>query len=119
MTSKRTNPEFMNGVPELVILQLLARSPMHGYRLVQSIRLATNESLSFGEGCVYPLLHRLEDEGLLKSREEIVGARTRLVYHITAKGRQQLVEKVSSWSQVVQAVHRVVYGDERGVYELG
>ena len=68
MTRKRTNPDFLNGVPELLLLHLLARRPMYGYELVQAIRQATSGMLEFGEGCVYPILHRLESDGLLGSR---------------------------------------------------
>ena len=52
MSRKRTNPDFLNGVPELLILHLLSGRAMYGYELVQAIRLATNETLEFGEGCV-------------------------------------------------------------------
>ena len=63
MTTKRTNPDFLNGVPELLILSLLARRPMYGYELVQAIRQSTQGTLEFGEGCVYPVLHRLGGGG--------------------------------------------------------
>ena len=63
MTTRRTNPDFLNGVPELLILSLLAGRPMYGYELVQAIRQSTQGTLEFGEGCVYPVLHRLEAEG--------------------------------------------------------
>ena len=71
--NKRSNPDFLNGVPELVLLQLLSRQPMYGYELVQAIRLVTNAALEFGEGCVYPILHRLEADGMLAGRRETVG----------------------------------------------
>ena len=61
----KTNPSFLNGVPELLVLQLLDRQPMHGYDLVQAIREATAMKLDFGEGCIYPVLHRLEEQKLL------------------------------------------------------
>ena len=63
MAKRATNPAFLNGVPELLILRLLAARPMYGYELVQGIRRATDGSLEFGEGCIYPILHRLESQG--------------------------------------------------------
>ena len=63
--NERSNPAFLNGVPEMLLLELLSRRPMYGYQLVQAIKAATNEGLEFGEGCVYPILHRLESQGLL------------------------------------------------------
>ncbi len=110
MTRKRTNPDFLNGVPELLILQLLSARAMYGYQLVQAIRLATNEALEFGEGCVYPILHRLEADGLLASRRETVGGRNRVVYSVTAKGAKRLRESAATWRHAVEAVERVLQG---------
>ncbi len=66
--TKKTNPDFLNGVPELLILQLLERCPLYGYDLVQAIHDASGHKLVFGEGCIYPVLHRLEAQKLLSSR---------------------------------------------------
>ena len=54
MKTRRSNPDFLNGVPELLILSLLSRRPMYGYQLVQAIHASTNGTLEFGEGCVCP-----------------------------------------------------------------
>ena len=114
MPSARSNPEFLNGVPELLLLKLLDRQPMHGYELVRAIEKATSQSLEFGEGCIYPILHRLEQQGSLTSRREVVGSRTRLVYQVTAAGRTKLVASISSWQRVVAAVNSVLEGDPGG-----
>jgi PadR family transcriptional regulator PadR len=111
MTARRTNPDFLNGVPELLILHLLSARPMYGYQLVQAIRLATNDALAFGEGCVYPILHRLEADGLLSGRRETVGGRNRVVYRVTTKGAKRLQETVESWKRVVDAVQGALQGD--------
>ncbi len=111
MTTKRTNPDFLNGVPELLILHLLSARAMYGYQLVQAIRLATNEALEFGEGCVYPILHRLEADGLLASRRETVGGRNRVVYRVTPKGAKRLQETVATWRHLVGAVQGALQGD--------
>ena len=109
--SKRTNPDFLNGVPELLLLRLLARKPMYGYELVQSIKFQSEAALQFGEGCIYPVLHRLERAGLLSSRREDVCGRSRVVYRLTPAGAQQLEESVSAWQRVIQAVSRILDGD--------
>ena len=110
MNKRRTNPPFLNGVPELVILQLLARRPMHGYELVQAIKSSTHEALEFGEGCIYPILHRLETDHLLSARREVVGGRSRVIYRVTDRGRKQLAESVTCWEHVVRAVSHVLRG---------
>ena len=100
------------------MLRLLSRRPMHGYELVQSLRNATGEALSFGEGCIYPILHRLEAERLLKSRRETVGGRSRLVYRVTARGEQRLAESISLWKGVTEAITRALEGPEHGQVQV-
>lgn len=112
MRTTHPNPDFLNGVPELLILKLLSRRPMYGYQLVQAIRQATNETLQFGEGCVYPILHRLEADGVLDSRREAVAGRSRIIYRVTEKGAKQLTSSVSTWRQIVEAVNGALQGGE-------
>jgi len=111
---KKTNPDFLNGVPELLILKLLASAPMHGYDLVQAIKLSSCSKLEFGEGCVYPILHRLEAEKNLASRRELVGSRSRIVYRLTKQGHRRLAESSAAWKHVVEAVTAVLQGGEHG-----
>jgi PadR family transcriptional regulator, regulatory protein PadR len=114
MTAKRTNPDFLNGVPELLILSLLERRPMYGYELVQAIRRSTGGTLEFGEGCVYPILHRLAADGLLGAKRETVGARSRVVYRVTARGSKRLAGSAAGWRQIVEAIARALQGGEDG-----
>ncbi len=110
MNTRRTNPPFLNGVPELLVLQLLARKPMYGYELMQAIKTTTDHAFEFGEGCIYPILHRLEADRMLSARSETVAGRSRVVYEVTEKGRNQLVTSVTCWEQVVMAVDCVLRG---------
>lgn len=114
MITRKTNPAFLNGVPEMLLLELLARRPMYGYELVQTIRAATGGELEFGEGCVYPILHRLESQKLLAAAKESVAGRKRVVYRITAKGKTQLAHTVCAWQRVVNSVNHALQGGERG-----
>jgi PadR family transcriptional regulator len=114
MKAKKTNPAFLNGVPQMLLLQLLARRPMHGYELVQAIRSATGGGLEFGEGCIYPILHRLETQGVLQANRESAAGRARVVYRLMPKGKTQLAHSVGVWRQVVAAVNHALQGGERG-----
>ena len=111
MTAARSNPDFINGVPELLTLQLLARRPMYGYELVRAIETCTGQDLEFGEGCIYPVLHRLEQQGALQSRRELVNGRGRVVYRATPAGRKKLAVSTAAWRHVVRAVDQVLQGD--------
>src|SRR3990172_7934305 len=99
MPKRTTNPDFLNGVPELVVLNLLSRRPMYGYELVQAIQEESGGALAFGEGCIYPLLHKLEAHGDLASRRMEVGGRSRVVYRVTPKGSKQRAEAEAQWSE--------------------
>lgn len=112
MTRTRANTDFLNGVPELVILQLLSERPMYGYELVRSIRERAGETLAFGEGCVYPLLHKLEEQGSLASVRESVGGRSRVVYRATPAGKRRLRSSAAAWSEIVAAVGKILQGGE-------
>ncbi len=95
---------FVNGVPELLVLRLLAQREMYGYQLIKAMRLSTREQLKLGEGVVYPLLHALESDGSLGSRRVQEKGRPRVYYQLTAKGRKRLAEMVAEWGRVTSAV---------------
>ncbi len=114
MSATRTNPDFLNGVPELLVLELLSHRSMHGYELVRAIEASTSQKLEFGEGCIYPVLHRLEQQGALASRRKMVNGRNRLVYRATPSGRKKLATSTAAWRQVVCAVEQVLQGTHDG-----
>ena len=78
VATSRTNPGFMTGVPEILVLRLLADREMYGYELVRAIELATGEAIKLGEGVVYPVLHVLEERACLRTRRKAVNGRTRV-----------------------------------------
>jgi PadR family transcriptional regulator PadR len=105
-----TNPNFMNGVPEFLILRTLEVQEMYGYELVQAIRAKTNQAITLGEGVVYPALHALESEGMLKSRRKLVNGRTRVYYALTRKGEKHLAGLVRHWQHITDSVSLAIGG---------
>jgi len=101
----KTNPAFMSGVPELLVLRLLTRNEMYGYELVKAIKNTTLESISLAEGVVYPVLHNLEAKGMLRSREVEISGRSRVYYKTTAKGKKRLNELMRQWDRVSGGVN--------------
>lgn len=106
----RTNPDFQNGVPELLVLKLLARQEMYGYELVKAIQIATRESLVYGEGSIYPVLHGLELRKHVRTRQAEVSGRVRTYYKLTASGRKRLDQMAAEFERTVGAV-RLVLGE--------
>jgi len=100
----QSNPPFMSGVPELLLLRLLNEQEMYGYELVRSIKQATGEAISLGEGVIYPVLHSLERKGSLKSKRKPVRGRTRVYYSLTKKGRDRLEKLRNDWSRIQSGV---------------
>jgi PadR family transcriptional regulator PadR len=103
-----TNPNFMNGVPELLILRQLGEREMYGYEIVAAIRERTADSISFGEGVVYPVLHALESEGALKSRRKSVNGRTRVYYTVTRRGETRLAALIRQWTKITETVSQAI-----------
>jgi PadR family transcriptional regulator PadR len=101
---RMVNPNFMNGVPEFLVLRLLTRQEMYGYELVQAIRLQTQGAITLSEGVVYPVLHALEKQGALKSRNKAVNGRTRVYYAVTNKGTKHLAGLAAQWDRIAAAL---------------
>jgi PadR family transcriptional regulator PadR len=104
----QSNPPFMSGVPELLLLRLLNEREMYGYELVRSIKQVTKEAISLGEGVIYPVLHSLERNGALKSKRKAVSGRTRVYYSLTRKGRGRLEKLRGDWSRIQGGVATVL-----------
>lgn len=104
----RPNPPFMTGVPELLVLRLLAEREMYGYELVRTIHLASRSTFKFAEGVIYPLLHGLEAKGLLDAREQKVAGRQRVYYRLSRTGRNRLRDLSAEWERVQTGVRTVL-----------
>ena len=111
----RENPGFMTGLPELLILRLLQDREMYGYEFVQAIAQATGQTVTPGEGVVYPVLHALEKDGALKAQARPVGGRTRIYYTLTSKGVRLLFDRTDEWTRMVRVVGQVLKGPSHAV----
>lgn len=108
----QTNPPFMSGVPELLVLRLLARDEMYGYELVKAVRVVTGEAIRLGEGVIYPVLHGLERNGSLRARRKAVNGRTRVYYSLTAAGHKRLDRLSEEWQRIRNGIQSAL-GDPR------
>lgn len=108
----QTNPPFMSGVPELLVLRLLAGQEMNGYEIVRAVKLVTDEAISLGEGVIYPVLHGLEKSGALRAKRKPVNGRTRVYYSLTSKGRSRFERLTREWDRVSSGIHSALSGRE-------
>ena len=114
MAARETNPNFMNGVPELLILRLLQQEEMYGYEIVQAIRSRTGAVIAIGEGVVYPVLHGLERDGALTSRRKTVNSRSRIYYSVTPVGSHRLADLSGTWANLTAAIQKMLAGGQHG-----
>ncbi len=112
MAARETNPNFMNKVPELLILRLLQQEEMYGYEIVHAIRSGTDAVIAVGEGVVYPVLHGLERDGALKSRRKNVNGRSRIYYSVTRAGSRRLADLSKDWSNLTGAIQKMLMGGQ-------
>lgn len=108
MSIRQSNPPFMSGVPELLILRLLARNEMYGYELVKAVRVVTGETIKLGEGVIYPVLHALERSGALNARRKAVNGRTRVYYAVTPAGEDRLAALKGEWDRIRAGIEAVL-----------
>jgi PadR family transcriptional regulator, regulatory protein PadR len=100
---------FKGTLPTL-ILEALVRQPSHGYRIAQGIKERSKGVLDFKEGTLYPALHKLENEGLVESYEEVENGRLRRYYRITKSGRAVLAKDRAEWRELSRAVTVILEG---------
>jgi PadR family transcriptional regulator, regulatory protein PadR len=106
-----TNPEFLKGTLDMLILRTLSRGPNHGYGIALHIRRLSQEAFKVGEGSLYPALQRLLVNGWVKADWGVTDTnRKARVYQITAAGRKQLHTEVREFDMVLAALARVMEG---------
>ena len=100
--------EWKKGSAELLVLSLLEDQPRHGYDISKLIGIRSGGALRFHVTSLYPLLHRLEEQGSIEGRwVEKAEQRRRRYYSLTAQGRKVLRSKQKSWQDFVAVISRV------------
>jgi PadR family transcriptional regulator PadR len=95
-----TLDQMRKGTTTLAILKLLVDTgePMHGYQIARALESRSHGSFQFKEGLVYPRLHQMEREGLVRSQwQGERGTRRRKVYLPTVEGKHRLGEELKQW----------------------
>lgn len=101
--------ELVQGTLDMMILKTLSRGSMHGFGIALSIQQSSDEVLRVEEGSLYPALHRLELEGVLKAEWGTSDNNRRAkFYRLTPQGRQRLVAETSKWKRLAGAISRVM-----------
>jgi transcriptional regulator len=96
------------GTLDMLILQIVALEPAHGYGIAQRLQQISREAVQVNQGSLYPALHRLEQKDWLKAewRASETGREAKF-YSLTAPGRKQLAAEKESWKRLTAAVQLI------------
>ena len=99
---------LLTGTVDLLLLEVLSDGPSYGYEIVQMVTGRSNGYFELKEGSLYPALHRLERQQLLKASWKEAEGRRRKYYRLTAKGRKGLVARKAEWLDFTAGVNGVL-----------
>ena len=101
--------DLVQGTLDLLLLKILALEPMHGWAISLRLRSLSNEVLQVSEGSLYPALHKLEQEGWIRSEwKQTENNRRAKFYSLTRLGRRQLESEAANWHRLSAAISHVV-----------
>ena len=99
----------LDGKVETLLLAILQEGPSYGYEIIQTLNGRATGLLRMGEGTAYPVLHRLEERGLIVSRWITAETgRRRKYYRLSPKGRRSLAENTRQWRALVKLMNTVL-----------
>ena len=101
--------DLVQGTLNLLILKILALEPQHGWALSQRLRQISSDVLQVSDGSLYPALHKLEQEGLIKADWQITENNRRAkFYSLTLTGQRALSLESESWERLSGAITQIV-----------
>jgi PadR family transcriptional regulator len=101
--------DLVQGTLDLLLLKLLALQPLHGWAISLRMRSLSGDVLQVSEGSLYPALHKLEQEGWIRSEWKTTENNRRAkFYSLTRLGRKQLEAETANWQRLSAAISHVV-----------
>jgi PadR family transcriptional regulator len=101
--------DLVQGTLEALILSVVALEPLHGLGISQRLRAKSADVLQASKGSLYPALHKLEHQGLLRSewRKSESGKRAKY-YSLTNAGAKRLGQELKAWERLSTAISLVL-----------
>lgn len=101
--------EFIRGTIKTIVLKLLAENKrMYGYEITQRVEELSNNEIHLTYGALYPILYKMEEEGLLVTESEIVENRARKYYSLTKEGNEVAKVKVSELGKFADIIKTIL-----------
>ena len=99
---------YIAGSSRLLVLKLLQEKSYYGYEMIKTLKERSNNIFDMKEGTLYPILHKLENDGYIMSSQIIVDSRNRKVYTITTKGLKELQKEQQQYEKFSAAMNQVL-----------
>lgn len=101
--------DLLQGTLDMLILQVVALRPVHGYAIAQRLQQKSKDILQVQQGSLYPALHRLEARGWLKAEWKTTDTgRDAKFYSLTKAGQKQLDHERANWQRLAHAIGLVL-----------
>ena len=101
--------DLVQGTLDLLLLKILALEPLHGWAISQRLKQVSGDVLQVSDGSLYPALHKLEQEGWIKSEwKPSENNRRAKFYSLTRLGRRQLERESANWDRLSSAISHVI-----------
>ena len=101
--------DLLQGTLDLLILKTISRKPLHGWGIAEPIQMLSGDTLSVGQGSLYPALHRLEYKGwICADWGSSENNRRAKFYSLTASGKAQLRAELKDWDRLTAAIALVL-----------
>lgn len=112
----KIDKSLMTGSTTMLILGLLKKCDMYGYQMIEELERCSENIFALKAGTLYPLLHSLEQSGMIESYDtEVDNTRPRKYYRITKDGNKLLEDKKAEWEVYSKVVNRVIGGLNYGI----
>src|SRR3954454_25263635 len=100
--------DALRGQLDALVLATLRGGPAHGYAVIEALKHRSEGAFDLAEGAVYPVLHRLEADGLLSSSWSTPAGGGRRVYRRPRRGRTALAAGHDEWQRIARAIEAVL-----------
>jgi PadR family transcriptional regulator PadR len=101
--------DLLKGSLKTIVLRLLEENGrMYGYEITQKVEELTQGKIILTFGALYPVLHKLESEGVLITEAENFNNRTRIYYQLTLKGHSVVKEKLKEMSEFIETLRSII-----------
>lgn len=110
----RFSQQLKKGILEMLVLELICRQPSYGYELLTTLKESSGGLFSLKEGTLYPILYRLEDEGMIRAKWSQGEGRTapKKIYEATQNGKAENTRRQGVWQHFQCTVNGFLEGEK-------